>query len=299
MTKFNRINLEITNQCNLSCTFCPHASLHGNTGSNMSVEHFTHIARQAAPLCQQLTLHLLGEPLLHPQLKEILAVAHELQVPVEITTNGTLIATVGEHLLAAPALRQINFSLQSFFDNFPQASIDHYLSMLLHFVDQLRLASPHTYVNFRWWKGEDLDKLKLEQILCLLEKHYGVALSRNIDVAVIKSKKIVEKIYLHFDSPFEWPTLDKPIYQESGRCYALDTHIGIHVDGTVVPCCLDSEKIMSLGNCLQTPLAEILNSSRAVKIKSAFQQGELSEELCRHCDYIRRFQSKKKKHTKT
>lgn len=293
MEKLYRINLEITTDCNLQCSFCPHTKVHGTGKSNLSVANFEKIALQAKPLCEQLTLHLLGEPLCHPQLPEILQVAEKLAMPVEITTNGLLLSQYQDALLKAKALRQINFSLQAFIDNFALSALDDFLQQLFTFVDKLRLSSPDVYINYRWWKSDGTIDANLEKIIHLLENRYQTSISRLVDVSSIKSKKIAEKIYLHFDSPFEWPGLSLPYLSDKGTCRALKTHAGIHADGTVVPCCLDAEKVMPLGNCLEEPLEDILNSPRAIAMREGFKRGELVEELCRHCSYITRFNKKK------
>lgn len=294
MKKFDRINLEITTDCNLSCSFCPHAALHGSDQVILSPSQFEKIAMQAKPLCEQLTLHLLGEPLCHPQLEQLLIVANSLEVPIEITTNGLLLSKWQQQLADAKTLRQINFSLQSFIDNYPDRSIEDYLAMLCAFADQLYRLRPEIYINYRWWKvdGDVVDPL-LESLIVFLERHYQTTIRRGINVSTIKSKKIADHIYLHFDSRFDWPSLQAPFISAQGTCRALQTHIGIHADGTVVPCCLDYQKVMVLGNCLETPLTKILETDRARQMLEGFGKGKLVEELCRHCSYIARFKSKK------
>jgi radical SAM protein with 4Fe4S-binding SPASM domain len=100
---------------------------------------------------------------------------------------------------------------------------------------------------------------------------------------------IKDRLYLHFDTEFIWPSLDLPALGTSGRCYGLSSHFGILVDGTVVPCCLDKEASIPLGNALDTPIVDILASRRAQDILKGFKQNKLIEKLCQRCQYIDRF----------
>ena len=123
----------------------------------------------------------------------------------------------------------------------------------------------------------------------LVEDFFKIKVNRNVDVGSIKSKKIWNRLSLHFDSRFEWPSLDTPLVGDKGTCHGLKGHIGILADGTVVPCCLDKEGQIPLGNCLTQSLGSILMSERAVNMRKGFDNGVLVEELCRHCSYIKRF----------
>ena len=85
---FKRMYLEITNVCNLRCAFCP--------GTNrpqrfMTPEEFRQLAARLRPYGTYLMLHVMGEPLLHPQLAELLDIAGALGFRVCLVTNGTLL----------------------------------------------------------------------------------------------------------------------------------------------------------------------------------------------------------------
>jgi radical SAM protein with 4Fe4S-binding SPASM domain len=282
--KLKRIYIEISNICNIQCSFCPVVD---RDNQIMSVEQFKHVVSQAAPLANEVCLHLMGEPLAHPKFADILTACDEVGVKVQITTNGLLLAKQESLLLSHKCIRQINFSLQSYKDNFPHKELSGYLTPLMDFTRELHEARPEVYINFRMWNvGTKSDN---EEIFELVERYYQTEIKRNIQVENIKSKRVWNRVYLHFDSRFEWPSLDYPFQGEVGRCHALVSHIGIHADGTVVPCCLDKEAELALGNCYETPLKDILNSSRAVSMKEGFLANKLKEKLCQHCDYIQRF----------
>lgn len=285
----DRIYLEISNICNIQCSFCPIVERDKKT---LNPLNFEKILKMAAPLAKQICLHLMGEPLAHPQFLQILAICETYQAPIQITTNGLLLKKYQNELLKHHSIRQINFSLQSFKDNFPHKNLLDYLTPILDFCRMANEQKPQAYINLRLWNVTNGQENN-DEIYQLIESYFEIKINRSIDVGNIKSKKIWNNVYLHFDSRFEWPSLNLPFQSEKGTCKALSGHIGIHADGTVVPCCLDKEAQIPLGNCLDTDLSEILNGERAQNMKKGFESGILVEDLCKHCTYIKRFSKKK------
>ncbi len=258
----------------------------------MTPEDFEKVLIQAKPLAKQVCLHLMGEPLAHPNFVKIMEICERNEVPVQITTNGVVIASRKEILLKSKVLRQINFSIQSYKDNFPNRDFNTYLRPILDFSKELNETSPETYVNYRLWnlgRNEQIMK-ENEEVFQTLERFYDIEINRRTQVESIKSKRIWNKVYLHFDSHFDWPDWNLPNQGTQGRCHALKTHIGIHADGTVVPCCLDKESQIPLGNAIDQDLKAILSSPRAVAMRQGFDNNKRVEEFCQHCTYINRFQ---------
>jgi radical SAM protein with 4Fe4S-binding SPASM domain len=101
--------------------------------------------------------------------------------------------------------------------------------------------------------------------------------------------KIRDKIFLEWGDRFEWPDVNAEIKGCKFSCYGLKDQFGILSDGTVVPCCLDSDGAINLGNIFHEDIESILNSERASAIVEGFKRGQASEELCRRCGYARRF----------
>jgi radical SAM protein with 4Fe4S-binding SPASM domain len=285
--KLKRIYIEISNICNVQCSFCPKVERDNDV---MSLEDFETIISQAAPLAEEVCLHLMGEPLAHPNFREIVSICEKYHAKFQLTTNGLLINRYKELLLNSSSSRQVNFSLQSFSDNFPHKPIGPYLTNILNFCLEASKVAPDMYQNLRLWnmETEDTDN---EEIFKFVENYFNILIKRAVDVGSIKSKRIWNKLYLHFDSRFEWPSLDLSFKSKQGKCHGLVSHIGIHSNGTVVPCCLDKEAVLPLGNCLESKLEDILESARAVKMREGFKNGRLVEELCQKCSYITRFSS--------
>ena len=101
--------------------------------------------------------------------------------------------------------------------------------------------------------------------------------------------RIAHRTYLEYGDKFDWPDLTAPEGSQKIFCYGLRDQLGVLCDGTVVPCCLDHEGNLALGNLLNEDMETILNSPRAKAIYEGFSHREATEELCRKCGYARRF----------
>lgn len=257
----------------------------------MSIEMFTSIIEQVAPLTEQVTLHLMGDPLVHPKLAEFLTVCERFQVPVFFVTNGVLLNTVREELLLNPIIRQVNFSLHSFHDNYGDKDPSIYLGKIFKFTERAFVERPELYINYRLWNleapvGVGAQNRSMLERVC---QHFNYEFNRQIDVRQNKSVRIKNRLHLHFDTEFTWPALDLPLLGGRGTCYGLSSHFGILADGTVVPCCLDKEGKIPLGNVKEAPITDILANERSTKILKGFRDNKLVEKLCQRCNYITRF----------
>ena len=290
--KLLRTYIEISNICNLQCTFCPEVE---RDKKILSSEDFRKILKQVLPYSEQICLHLMGEPLAHPEFLKILAICEEEGAMIHLTTNGTYLSKFGyEVFLKSKAIRQINFSIHSYKDNFPGQDIKPYLYDILLFSRQALSEKPELYINYRLWNLQHTSKMKSENqdIIDHICDFFQIPLNENIDVTFKKSKNIIGRIYFHFDSRFNWPNMKDPEISEHGFCHALSQQIGIHADGTVIPCCLDKEAGIPLGNVLNQNFEEILQNERLIKMREGFKKHILTEELCRKCTYIKRFEKK-------
>jgi radical SAM protein with 4Fe4S-binding SPASM domain len=296
---FSKIYIEISNLCNLQCTFCPEVQREKKI---LNVEQFKKIIDSVEPYTEKVTLHLMGEPLLHPNFIEILSVLNKSSLKLELTTNAILLSRHQESILNSNSLRQINFSLQSYMDNFQNKltnkPIDDYLSTILKFTQWAQTKRPDLFVNFRLWNLEEPNgylKDDVKYLLKFFSKSFNKILPETVDVKAQKSWKLTDKVRIHWDTRFEWPSLQNSILSTQGFCYGLKSHIGIHADGTVVPCCLDKEAQINLGNIFNSSLSEILATTKAKNIIKNFNQGIACEELCQKCTFKDRFSKISKK----
>lgn len=255
----------------------------------MSLDTFQTVLSQISQVTRLVTFHLMGEPLVHPDLKKFLDLCQERQLRVFFVTNGVLLKDPS--LLLHPVIQQVSFSLHSFTDNFPDKDPGAYLNKIFDFTEQAFRERPTLFVNYRLWnrnskKGTDQQS---EVFFQAIEERFQVKIPRDWNYRFKKNLVLKNYLSLHFDTEFTWPEIDLPILGESGTCYGLRSHFGVLVDGTVVPCCLDKEGNIPLGNLMETPLKEILGSPRARNMVQGFRDRKLHEELCKRCQYIERF----------
>lgn len=286
---FKKVYIEITSVCNLACSFCPPTE---RAKGLIKVEQFNKILDEIRPHTKYIYLHVKGEPLLHPRIDQLLDVAHAKGFKVNITTNGTLIKKNREKILGKPALRQINFSLHSFDGHEGSENREKYLGDILDFVRESREYK--TIISYRLWNLQqdhvsDVAARRNRETLEILENEYNLDYRIEEKVEPGKGVKIGSNIYLNQDHEFRWPSLLEPEDEGKGFCHALRSQAAILVDGTVVPCCLDGEGVINLGNVHEKSFSEIVDGERANNIIDGFSRREAVEELCRKCGYRQKF----------
>lgn len=269
---YNKVYVEISNICNMRCSFC-HG--HSRPPRTMSAQEFSVILDKLRGYTKYIYYHLMGEPLIHPQLPEFIKMAGQRGYRSILTTNGTLLPQRQVELLAA-GVHKVNISLHSFEEGGPDAH-RRYVSDLAAFAKAA--AQVGTIVNFRLW-NEGFDEGKNPVAMQILQENIPgdwVANSRGL--------RIRDKIFVEMGQRFQWPDIHEKIQGETVNCYGMRSHFGILADGTVVPCCLDSDGVINLGNIFRQELDQILNSPRALRL----QHHKADEDLCRRCGYAQRF----------
>lgn len=290
MKKFKKFYIEITNVCNLSCSFCPQTR---RQPEFMKIETFSNILDQIKPHTDYIYFHVKGEPLLHPEIDKFLDLSYKKGFKVNITTNGTLINRAKDKLMNKPALRQINFSLHSLSGNVGYDHKEEYLSNILSFVKEVR-NNAGIIISLRLWNLErdnlvNLENKRNHKMLETIEKEFDLSYKIQEKITPGRGIKIADKIYLNQDHEFKWPDLKEEEDDGIGFCYGLRNQVAILVDGTVVPCCLDGEGVINLGNIKDTHFSEIIESERANNIYDGFSRRYAVEEFCRKCGYRKKF----------
>lgn len=287
MPKFKKIYIEITNVCNLKCSFCP---VTNRKPKFMELDEFGFILDAIKGFTQYIYLHIKGEPLLHPSLGQFLDMAYDRGLKVNITTNGTLIGKNRDMLLSKAGLRQINISLHSIEQNQGFSNEKEYMDDIIDFIIAAR--QENIIVSLRLWNlgiESDQNINKNKYIIERLFKEFNIDYNILYEFSKKQGIKIMDRLYLNKDYEFIWPDLNNELYEETGFCYGLRDQLGILVDGTVVPCCLDGEGIINLGNVFEADLNDILDSKRASNIYNNFSNRQVAEELCKRCGYKSKF----------
>lgn len=258
---FKKVYVEITNICNLKCPFCIKNSRQENF---LTKEQFDIILNKLEGYTKYLYFHILGEPLMHPNINELIDMSSK-RFYINITTNGYLIKNIQDN----KNIRQLNISLHSFN---PQNGkpLNEYMQDILNVTDKL---SKYTYINYRLW----VNSTYKDDIIKILNKHYSISIDG--------TTKLAKNVFIDFAKEFIWPDINNNLTKQAGKCYGLTDHIGILVDGSIVPCCLDSKGCITLGNIYKDNLEQILNTAFVKQMQNDLKNGNRKQELCQHCGY--------------
>ena len=281
-----KIYIEITNICNLKCKFCPETNRNKEL---MSLEDFEKIIEKIHNHTKLVCLHVKGEPLLHNQLEGIFRILEKYDLQCNITTNGTLIKEKLEIIKESKAVRQINFSIHSITQN--GIRNEEYLQSIFESAEKLE----NIMISYRLWNLQNLKENNINKnIIETIEKYYNI---KNLKEQLMENDfiKLKENIFINQDEEFTWPDINKNAIIKSGRCLALKEQIAILVDGTVVPCCLDNNGDIPLGNILQESFEDILKKPKSIAIKKNFENSIITCKLCETCGFLQRLEKKRKK----
>ena len=278
MKRFAKVYVEISNICNLSCSFCPGTT---RKPKRMNTPEFEIVLNKIKPYTDYIYFHLLGEPLCHPDLEKFLDMAEEKEFKVIITTNGTLLNKSKDILLNSKSHYKAVISLHSFEANDSKFPFEKYLEDCCSYA---KSAESKKIVALRLWNNGGKNSLN-DKILNTIETYFPKPW-----VEERNGTRIGEKIYIQYGDKFDWPNLESDNVNEKVFCYGLRRQIAILADGTVVPCCLDNNGTINLGNIFEKNLEEIINSERAQKIYNGFSNRNACEELCKRCSFVRKFQ---------
>lgn len=264
--RFKKIYIEITNYCNLDCDFC---IKNKRSLKHITLEEFQLILSRIEPYTDYLYFHILGEPLMHPNINELIQLASK-KFYINITTNGYLIDRIKE----TKHIRQLNISLHSFHEKY-HISLDKYMKNIFHCIDQL--IKNGTYISLRLWVKTPY----YQKIISMINQKYHCNIKEQ-DI----NYKISDHLFVNHFHEFIWPDIHNQYYSEEGTCYGLKDHIGVLSDGTIVPCCLDTLGTISLGNIYVNELKEVIQSKRCQNMLKGFSQNKKTEELCKHCQFL-------------
>jgi len=288
--KFHRIYIELTNICGLSCSFCPTKSSEYEYKS-IDIKLFESIVAQSTRYTKEIYCHVVGDPMTLSNLSSYLDIIDRYSMRATLTTSGYYIDKHIYSTLLHPSVKQINISLNSYNKNDNRLTFEEYLEPIISLCEKKIAVQNEIFINFRLWNFDEImsERDFNQKIFDYLSEKFSIDLKiETIDRERPKSIRLDYKILLHFDNYFEWPSLDNPLYGD-GTCQGLSSHVAILSNGRVVPCCLDCDGIMELGDLNIESLKDILKNDRSTAIIDNFKDGVAIEELCQHCSYKKRF----------
>ena len=285
--RFQKIYIEILNTCNLKCSFCKESN---RASKIMNKEDFEKVILKVKNFTNLIALHVKGEPLMHPELEEILNICDRNNVFVNITTNGTLLLEKVDTLSKSSSLRQINISLHSINKSKSEflKTQEQYLEDIFKATEILKKQN-NPYISYRLWNLKNISKNDENiSILKALEDKYKI---KNLHEEAKKSEfiELDEKVFLNQDIEFKWPDIEGKILRENGTCLGLRNQIAILSNGDVIPCCLDQNADIKLGNIFEESLEEILEKDKCKEIIKGFEESRLVHKLCKTCGFIDKF----------
>ncbi|RXJ96250.1 radical SAM protein [Malaciobacter molluscorum] len=292
MKKFRKVHIEITNICNLKCTFCPPKIKPSTT---MSLEKFDNLNNQLKNYTKELSYHIVGDPLVLSNLNDYLNISKKYNLKVNITTTANNINEKHYKVLLNSTIKQINFSINSYNANSHKKNLDEYLNPIIKFIKFAQKNRHDYFINLRIWNLDETKSAKEfnKKVFNKINNEFNTSIDIE-DIYKIRPKniRVDRKIFFNFDEYFNWPNLNNNFVSKKGFCYGLDSHFGILSNGDVVPCCLDQNACINLGNVKEQTISEILNSTRVKNIQNGFKNNIIVEELCQKCEYRTRFDKK-------
>lgn len=272
--KIKRVYLEITNACNLNCPFCTNEK----GQSFMSLDTINDYLNQIKKVSDYVYLHVLGEPLLHKDIDKILSICDNLDLNIQLVTNGTLLKN-NFNIFNHKSLRKLSISLHSI----SEQNID---SDYFDTIDKIINNNYNCYIELRFYNYENLSEDLVDYKNKLYKKFNVVETEKN------NSYKLKDNAYIYYSNLFDWPNINSQIISKEGHCHGGIDQIAILNDGKVTLCCLDPRGYNSVGDLKKDALLDILSSNNYKEIINNFKNRKLTCEFCKKCSYRLRFDDK-------
>ena len=231
------------------------------------------------------SLHVLGDPLCVANLHEYINIAKQYNINLDIVSSGVYLQREKFEILCSENIHQISFSLDSVYDKNNEKSLlkkyeksnihearEQYFNMIYDFYSYLRAKNNNTFVNLRIFGNHDYS-----HILEVYKDYELDSKKRRI--------RLDYRFFLRFGKKFSWNNKGQIHRNSKPYCHASITQLSILSNGIVVPCCIDCDATMRLGDLQNQSFKEILDS----KIFNDFNHSQMHcvnlPDKCLSCDF--------------
>ncbi len=309
-----RVFIEITNRCNFDCMFCP-SGISERPREDMPRELAGSLLTQlnAMGFAGTLYLHVLGEPLLHPDVFAITDQAADLGMrPVIFTNGGALSEDCVRKILASKA-RELVISMQTInresYERLRKTPFDWdtYLGRIQAALAEageadsgcvfrvsmgLKKADAQHPDDLYFLEYESLDHVKAG-IAAIFSRVKGLDIAHALeqveagDVPDLSQVKMNERLRLSVKEIGNWRKTRDREPATTGRCVFFGKECAILADGSVTLCHIDYDGRTTIGNAMEASLEAIFNASEFVDVAKGFAGGDTVPGGCRHCKGVK------------
>lgn len=270
---FKRIYVELSNYCNLNCIFCTPTEKNSRM---MSLEQYKNVINQIKNYTKEVCLHVLGEPLIHPDFSQIVKYTIDNDIDIMLSTNSRLIPKLKNELINLK-IKTWNLSLHSTYDMKNQ---EEFILELLDFIKLYQEKYEATFHLRLWAESNKLIKASNDKIRKILFDYY------KYDGEILPRIRLKERVILAYEEEFEWPKLDG--IKTDGYCLGGKSHVAILANGNAVLCCLDAKGYTTFGNVFNNSFSNIIRSEDYLHAINEFRNNRCYYELCSFCTYKNR-----------
>ncbi len=278
------VNIQLTNRCNLKCIMCHHDRLQVPT-RDMPLDRAKAVLDQCAEMgVGSVCLQNFGESFLYRQLPQ--AIAHGVGRGLEVTvvSNGTAMPVRMARAVVEAGLDKIVFSVEG-------ASAERY--------EKIRVGARFERVH--------RNIARLRQV----RDELGAPLRIELHTELFEEDEAFQDEYREFWGPLAdsfsfaqltpFPGIDyldgdgervhfggEPTYAAS-PCLFPFRFMVIKANGDVVPCCVDQNHDLVMGNAFDRPLGDIWRSEGYARLRDAARAAEYGDfDLCSRCPTMAR-----------
>jgi len=268
------VMVEPTNNCNLKCVMCPHDKMIRRKGY-MGIELYKELIKNNYRFMLNLNLFFMGEPLLHPQIAEMICYARNFKIRTSIFTNATLMDEEKCRQLLSSGVNSITISFEGLEGRYESIRKNSNYNKVIDNIS--RIVSIKRF----------LKRKSTQLIIKFINFNFN---HQEVKKFVVKMKKI------GIDKVWEVPVHSWPDFRAAGQsqpkkyypCVLPWSAISVLWDGKVTGCCDDFDGRIIIGDINQTPdLSKIWNGPKMNFLRTRLARKEYADlELCRDCDRL-------------